>query len=138
MRHITIGITSRHGGASSNEMKKYLLLIGAIILIIVGLKWYQANQPGKYDALAQCLTKNGVKMWGAYWCPHCQAQKKAFGNSFKYINYIECSLPGGSGQTKVCDDAKIEGYPTWENKAGKRVTGEQTFSDLAELGGCSL
>lgn len=119
-------------------MKKLFILIALVILGLIGLKAYQARLPGQYDVLAQCLTKNGVKMYGAYWCPHCQAQKKAFGNSWKYITYIECSLQGGKGQLKVCEDAKIEGYPTWENKDGKRITGEQSFSGLAELGNCPL
>ncbi len=117
----------------------------AVILIIIGViggivvyKNYQKNQPGPADALAQCLTKNGVKMYGAYWCPHCQAQKKDFGNSFRFIDYVECALPDSQGQTKVCDDAKIEGYPTWINKDGKRVTGEQSMSALADFGGCRL
>lgn len=69
---------------------------------------------GKYDSLAKCLTDKGVKMYGAYWCPHCQNQKKAFGDSFKYINYTECADPNVEGQLEVCQKAKIESYPTWE------------------------
>ena len=30
-------------------------------------------------------------MYGAYWCPHCQAQKKVFGESFQYVPYVECT-----------------------------------------------
>lgn len=117
---------------------KYVIILLVIIGAIVGYNKYKNYQaaPGQNDALAKCLTTNGVKMYGAYWCPHCQAQKKAFGKSWQYITYIECALPGGSGQTKECDDAKIEGYPTWENKDGKRLSGEQTMSALAEFGGC--
>lgn len=66
-----------------------------------------------YDSLAKCLSDKGVKMYGAYWCPHCQNQKKAFGDSFKYINYIECA-DGQNGQTQICKDNGITGYPTWE------------------------
>ena len=115
----------------------FIVILGSIGALI-GYKTYQENQPGQYDELAQCLTKNSVKMYGAYWCPHCQAQKKDFGNSWKFIDYIECSLPGGQGQTKECDGAKIEGYPTWENKDGKRLGGEQSMSALAEFGGCQV
>lgn len=68
----------------------------------------------KYDSFAKCLTDKGVKMYGAYWCSHCQNQKKAFGDSFKYINYIECADPNIKGQLEVCQKEKIEGYPTWE------------------------
>lgn len=97
----------------------------------------QKSGPGPADALAQCLTEKGVKMYGAYWCPHCQDQKKAFGNSWQYITYIECALPGGRGQTKECTDAGITGYPTWVFPDGERVGGEQSFSSLAEKSGCS-
>ena len=27
-------------------------------------------------------------MYGTEWCPHCQDQKRAFGTSFKYVQYI--------------------------------------------------
>jgi len=120
---------------------KTLTIIAVIIISIgslIGYKAYKSRQPGSFDELAQCLTNNRVKMYGAYWCPHCQSQKKAFGRSWKYIDYVECALPGGKGQTKECDDAKIEGYPTWVNKDDKRLSGEQSMSALAELGGCAL
>lgn len=115
-----------------------LVFVAVSIGLLVIYQKYQSRQPGEVDALAQCLTNNGVKMYGAYWCPHCQTQKKGFGRSWKFINYIECSLPSGNGQTKECDDAKITGYPTWENKDGQRLSGEQSMSALAELGGCQV
>ncbi len=119
-------------------MKTIIILVVILGSIggLIAYNNYQSKQPGLYDDLAQCLTKNGVKMYGAYWCPHCQAQKKAFGNSWKFIDYIECALPGGQGQTKECTDAKIEGYPTWVNKDNKRVSGEQSMSALTDFGGC--
>ena len=51
-----------------------------IAVFVVGKK--PASGPGlaPTDALAQCLTAKGVKMYGAYWCSHCQNQKKAFGD----------------------------------------------------------
>ena len=120
-------------------MKTTIIIVAIIVFFggIIGYNKYKASQPGPYDELAQCLTKNGVKFYGAYWCPHCQAQKKEFGNSIRFVTYVECSLPGGQGQTQVCTDAKIEGYPTWVNRDNKRLTGEQSMSALVEFGGCS-
>ena len=117
----------------------YIIGIAAL-LVVTGVIWVVAkgSGPGPADALAQCLTDKGVKMYGAYWCPHCQAQKKLFGASWKYVNYAECSLPGGGGQTQVCNDAKIEGYPTWILSNGKRLEGEQSFENLAKAAGCSF
>jgi hypothetical protein len=60
------------------------------------------------DAFAQCLTAKGFTMYGAYWCPHCQQEKSYFGDSFKYINYVECTE-----KTQLCLDKGVQGYPTW-------------------------
>ena len=93
---------------------------------------------GSYDEFAQCLTTSGVKMYGAYWCPHCNNQKAAFGSSWKYVSYVECSLPGGQGQTQECTEAGITGYPTWVFQDGSRVSGEQSFETLSQKSGCEL
>src|SRR5574337_1456785 len=126
-------------------MKKYaglLVTLGAIILVVGGLVYLNNKQnstPGQYDKLAQCLTQKGVKFYGAYWCPHCAAQKKALGSSMKYIDYVECALPNNQqGQTQACIDAKIDSYPTWEFPDGSRVSGEQTMQALADKSGCSV
>lgn len=126
-------------------MKKYsglLISLAAVILVVGGLVYLSKQKnstPGQYDALAQCLTDKGVKFYGASWCPHCAAQKAMFGNSMRYVTYVECAVPGNQGgQTQACIDAKIESYPTWEFQDGTRVTGEQQPSALAEKSGCSL
>jgi hypothetical protein len=87
------------------------------------------------DTFAQCLGDAGAKFYGAYWCPHCQAQKKLFNNS-KKLPYVECSMPDGKAQTPVCITEKITGYPTWVFKDGTRVDGEQTFEELSTKTGC--
>lgn len=97
-------------------MKKIIWIVVSVVVIggLVGLLVVQAKKPGKYDALAQCITDSGTKFYGAFWCPHCQAQKAMFGKSAKKLPYIECSEADGSGQLQICADAKIEGYPTWK------------------------
>ena len=40
----------------------------------------QAEDP-MARALAEHLTNSGAKMYGAFWCPHCQQQKAIFGRS---------------------------------------------------------
>lgn len=91
-----------------------------------------------YDEFAQCLSDKGAKMYGAYWCPHCQTQEKMFGKSFESVNYAECSLPNAAGETEVCRQANIESYPTWEFAEGKRVEGVIELKELARITGCSL
>lgn len=88
------------------------------------------------EDLAKHLQKVGAKMYGAYWCPHCQHQKELFGNPAfsRYINYIECDPRGQNAKPALCRTAKIEGYPTWEIN-GKFYPGTQSLEDLAKLSG---
>lgn len=110
------------------------------VLIVGGFGWniYAKTLPGKYDGLAQCLKDKGAIFYGAFWCPHCQEQKKTFGNSAKLLPYVECSNPDGKTQTQVCIDKQVQSYPTWEFTDGSRLNGEQTPQALAEKTGCEL
>lgn len=89
--------------------------------------------PSKYDGFAQCLAEKKITMYGAIWCSHCQNQKKEFGSSFKYVNYVECPE-----NTKICTEKGIQGFPTWMKEDGTKLEGEQSFEKLAELSGCAL
>lgn len=106
-----------------------------IILTIAGLLvWYNRKQEPpnpRIAQLAQCLTNNGVIMYGAWWCPHCQNQKKLFGRAFDYINYIECTK-----ETQKCLAANIQSYPTWIFKNGDKIEGEVSLEILAQKSGC--
>ena len=84
------------------------------------------------DSLAKCLTEKGVAMYGAEWCSHCQNQKKLFGDSFQYINWVDCDK-----ESAKCNEAGIQGYPTWVIN-GNNYPGEQTFERLAQLSGCPI
>ncbi|MFZ2522636.1 MAG: thioredoxin domain-containing protein [Minisyncoccia bacterium] len=120
-------------------------LIGLIFL--AGVIWLiqTPGKPSKYDSFAQCIrdTKT-VTFYGAFWCPHCQAQKARFGKSAKYLPYVECSTPDSRGQLKVCIDSGITTYPTWEFSTSTlvasttRITGEMELLDLSEKTGCKL
>lgn len=99
---------------------------------------YAKILPGKYDGLAQCLKDKGAIFYGAFWCPHCQEQKKRFGNSEKLLPYVECSQPDGKTQTQVCIDKGIQQYPTWVFADGSTTTGEQWPADLAKKADCPL
>lgn len=94
--------------------------------------------PGKYDQFAQCLKDKGAVFYGAFWCSHCQAQKKLFGSSAKLLPYVECSTLDGRSMLPVCTDKKIEGYPTWEFTDGSRMSGEISLEKLAEKTTCIL
>jgi len=63
--------------------KNSYILIGILILIIITFSFIgyrNSKLPGKYDDFAKCLTQNGVKFYGTYWCPHCNNQKRTLKN----------------------------------------------------------
>jgi thiol-disulfide isomerase/thioredoxin len=128
----------------TKKNQKYYILGGVAVLLLVGsffVSNYYSNKPGNYDEFATCIANSGAKFYGAFWCPHCQAQKALFGKSKQYLPYVECSNPDMKTQTPICDEKKIEGYPTWEYQNGTttiRTSGEKTFQELSEMSGCAL
>lgn len=128
-------------------MSKYLYGIVAV-LALVGIVWL-IKTPGKaskYDDFAKCIAQQdkGVTFFGAFWCPHCQAQKARFGKSAQYLPYKECSTIDGQHQTQACIDNNITTYPTWEfatssiSTSTTRVVGEMELDQLAEKTKCEL
>jgi len=118
------------------------VIIGVVIVAAFGSAYYFGYQrrTHRYDAFARCLTEKGVKMYGAYWCPHCADQKKLFDASFQYVPYVECGIPGNTSKTQqVCTDAGIKHFPTWQfPPVGDRVEGEMPLEDLSMKTGCPL
>lgn len=112
-----------------------------LIVAAFALAYYLGDRTQhKYDNFARCLSAHGVKMYGAYWCPHCQEQEEKFAKSFEYVNYVECGVKGDlHAESQVCKDDNIKHFPTWQfPPAGDRV--ERVF-DLGELSGrtgCAL
>jgi thiol-disulfide isomerase/thioredoxin len=94
--------------------------------------------PGQYDTFAQCLKDSGAIFYGAFWCPHCQDQKKEFGNSEKLLPYVECSTPDMKEQTAICKEKGVMSYPTWIFKDDSRLSGKVEWSVLAEKTSCAL
>ncbi|MGR8949036.1 MAG: vitamin K epoxide reductase family protein [Gammaproteobacteria bacterium] len=86
-------------------------------------------------ALAIHLEESGAKFYGAYWCPHCQLQKSAFGASAKRLPYVECTPGGPKGPRDTdCITAEIAGYPTWIIDR-RRIERAITPVQLAKLSG---
>jgi len=110
---------------------------GGLVVLALALFIVPKYLPSELDGFAQCLTDKGVTYYGAWWCPNCQNQNLAFGNAKKYVNYIECSNSSRQ-QLPICNEAKIEGYPTWEFEDGSRLTGFQSLTVLAEKTSCEL
>ena len=126
----------KQGFLKKKHVFYFVLLI--VFIGIIFLVYTKAKEPGKYDNFAKCLTDKGVNFYGAFWCPNCNDQKRLFGKSIKYVNYIECSLPDRSGQTQICVKEDIQGYPTWEFANKTRVRGVMSINDLSLISECPL
>ena len=124
---------------NNKKIKNWTIFIILIILIAGGIYYFsnQEIEPGKYDEFAQCLTEKDAKMYGAFWCPHCIEQKKLFGTSWQYINYIECSNADKS-MKQICTAANIDGYPTWEFLDSSRLEGFISLEKLSEKTNCTI
>ncbi len=126
-----------------NEKRLTRLIVIAVIILASFLFLNSLSSapagPARLDDFAKCLAEKKVMMYGAYWCSHCQNQKKEFGNSFQYVDYVECTK-----EPQRCLDAGVQSYPTWifpksaSDSASPRLQGEVSLEKLAELSGCAL
>ena len=116
-------------------------IYAVLIVAAFALAYFLGNRyQHKYDKFARCLGDRGVKMYGAYWCPHCQEQKEKFGASFEFAPYVECGVKGDlHAEAQVCKDENIHHFPTWQfPPMGQRVERIFSLEELSDRTGCSL
>lgn len=116
-------------------------LYAALLLAAFALAYYLGTRTQhKHDSFARCLQQRGVKMFGAWWCPHCEEQKERFGASFEYVPYVECGVKGDvHARSEVCKEEHVDHYPTWQfPPMGERVERVFTLKELSDRTGCSL
>ena len=113
-------------------------LIGVVIIAVIG--WFIFGSAGNgvgqtnlLDGFAKCLAEKNITMYGAAWCSHCQSQKKLFGDSFRFVPYVECP-----DNPQKCLAEGVNGYPTWIWPDGKKLEGEQRLENLSRESDCSL
>lgn len=115
-----------------------------LILALLGIGWgaydyFYYSRASTLDNFAKCLSSKGVRMYGAWWCPHCANEKELFGYAFQYVNYVECGEEGKPHSVNAqCKQAKIEHFPTWQFADGSRTEGELSLPDLSQRTGCKL
>ncbi len=135
------------------DKKTAIARLGVFVIIVLGIVLLMkmiigaADISSKYDGFMKCMADKGVKMYGAFWCPHCQEQEAALQTSRQNMTsvglYVECSNPDRSS-TQICTDNKIESYPTWVFPDGTRVSGydegaaKERMQLLADKSGCTL
>ncbi|MFA6586079.1 MAG: hypothetical protein WCS86_02870 [Candidatus Paceibacterota bacterium] len=110
-----------------------LLILGTIATVLIRSGSGPTVPSTKYDVFAQCLASKNLTMYGAVWCSHCKAEKALFGDSFKYVPYVECTE-----KADECLAKGIEGYPTWIDEKGVKYSGGQSLEKLSEISGCPL
>jgi uncharacterized lipoprotein NlpE involved in copper resistance len=112
-------------------MKK-IIVVGflASVFVLTGCN-NGTTSTANVDDFAKCITAAGTKMYGTETCPHCQAQKALFGESFQYITFIDCMKTPNACQG-------IDRVPTWEFADGAKEVGEKTFAELATKTKCEL
>ena len=131
----------RLGVSPSDQKWRRTAVYAALIAAAFGLAYYLGHRSQhQHDAFARCLNDRGVKMYGAYWCPHCQEQKEKFAASFEYAPYIECGVKGDAhAQAQVCKDKNVKHYPTWQfPPTGERVERIFSLQELSDRTGCAL
>jgi hypothetical protein len=129
---------SRSDRWRSQRMRTILVAIG-IVMVFAGIYFFAVRKGDtRLDAFAQCLSDKQVKMYGLYWCEHCEQQKEMFGASFKHVNYIECGIKGSHDEEPICKTAGIKNFPTWEFPDGSRREGPQPLTILSEKTTCKL
>jgi hypothetical protein len=109
-------------------------LIISLIVIAIAYALYLAFKPAQAnpnDALAKCLTKKGVVMYGTEWCTHCQEQKREFGDAFRYVSFVNCDT-----NADACKLVGVDSYPTWIFSDGSNASGLQPLDLLAQRTGC--
>jgi len=94
--------------------------------------------PVSLDPFAKCLDEAGVIMYGSNECSFCNRQKELFGDSFEFVQYINC----GQEET-MCYEKKVNALPTWLrfSKDGKEIgrhVGLLTLKELSEFSSCKL
>ena len=139
----------------SRETMFYRGFIVVLTVLIGGLIWSNYVDPSKTNDIsntsekvspaittssspqkiqfAKFLSENNIKMYSAYWCPHCHDQKQLFGKkAVKELTIIECAQDGKDNQYELCKEKQIEGFPSWEIN-GEISSGVKDLNNLAIL-----
>jgi len=102
----------------------FLIIFGVVILATLLIK----NKGGETsDEIAKCIGENSM-LYTQLGCHACQAQEDLFGESYQYLNKIDCFY-----EREKC--AEITATPTWLIN-GEKYVGVQSIEKLKELTKC--
>ena len=116
-----------------------LIVLGVLAGAWAGYDYFSYRQSHALDDFAKCISSKGLRMYGAWWCPHCSEQKELFGVAFHYVTYTECGIEGQTRSlNEQCKSAGIHNFPTWQFADGHREEGILQLADLSDKTGCKL
>lgn len=100
--------------------------------VVAGVK---TEKSGDYvERLARFMAENGMVLYGSYQSTDTKKQKDLFGDSAKYLDYVECDASGPNANPDECISQKIDIYPTWLYQ-GKQYVGIKSLGEIAEITG---
>jgi len=101
-----------------------LIIVGIIIVSFVILNRSSEEVP---EELAKCIGENAI-LYTQLGCHACENQEKLFGDSYQYLNVVDCFY-----ERDKCDE--ITATPTWIID-GQSYIGVQSIETLKELTEC--
>jgi len=107
--------------------KRWITIIIILGVIILAFFLINKNKNETPDEIAKCIGKNSL-LYTQLGCHACKTQEDLFGESYQYLNKIDCWF-----ERDKCED--ITATPTWIIK-GEKYIGVQTIEKLKELTNC--
>ena len=107
--------------------KRWITTIIILIIIVISIVIINSKGNGVSKETATCIGENS-ELYTQFGCHACKIQEDMFGNSYKYLNIIDCFF-----EREKC--TTITHTPTWIIN-GEKYRGVQSIEKLKELTGC--
>lgn len=114
-------------------MKKKSVITWIVIIAVVAFAIFILNKPQPLtdEEFAKCLGENS-ELYTQAGCHACEIQENMFGETYQYLNIIDCVL---EKNWPICQEADIRATPTWIIN-GQKYVGVQSIETLKQATGC--
>lgn len=115
------------------KVNKSRLVTLAIFIGIAAIIFFTLSSEPKVELtdeqVAACIGEKAT-LYVNLGCPHCEAQKEAFGDNVDKLEIYDCYYYGS-----LCQQEGIRAYPTWKI-GNKEVIGKQSIEMIRSVTGC--
>lgn len=130
---------------NSLNKKIFLILIGVFAVILMSFLFLNNSDANKnsinnptnsysLENFNQCLSKEGVVIYGSEWCPACNSLVETLGGYEKVGPvYVECTK-----EQERCQKETKTNYVPEIQINGRVYEGSRSLNSLAEITGCKL